>query len=108
MAGRFRPAANLDEILAKVVDELPEVDDALDAAANRIARGAVANSAMAQKYPGRYGPVEVSDLGGRRRRVAAKGPLAHLDEWGSANNPPRASMRRAAEAEGRFTPEGRP
>lgn len=94
---QFVPVANLEEL----VESLPEVMAVVDKTADRIAARTRRGSKMNRKYPARYGPVVVTSEG-RTRTVAAQGPLAHLDEWGSVNNPPRATMRRAAAAEGRF------
>lgn len=101
MAARFVPVPNLED----VVITLPGVQDELTERTQRISDTTMVTSAMAQRHRGRYGWVQVIALG-IARRAAATGSLAHLDEWGSANNSPRATMRRAAEREGRFEPEG--
>lgn len=102
MAARFTPAPNLRQL----IEELPGVGDDLQERAEAIGDEAVATSPMAQKYPKRYGEVEVTTPAPGKRRVAAKGPMAPIDEWGSANSPPHASMRRAAERHGQFREEG--
>lgn len=101
MAGRFVPAPDFDEVIAAAVDE------PVHKAAQRIATKTLTLSAMASHYANRYGRITVTRLGRARFRVAAQGPLAHLDEWGSANNSPKATMRRAAASEGRFVTESR-
>jgi hypothetical protein len=103
MAARFIPVAGLRGL----VQDLAKVGEALQDRAEKIAGETLETSPMAQKYPNRYGKVEVSTPRPGARRVAAQGPMAHLDEFGSANNPPHAAMRRAAERHGRFVEEQR-
>lgn len=98
---RFIPSADFDDVIASACDEQ------VGKVAERIARNTVTLSAMASRHAGRYGRIVVTRLGKARQRVAALGSLAHLDEWGSANNSPKASMRRAAMREGTFRQESR-
>jgi hypothetical protein len=103
VASRFVPVPNLREL----IETLPEVQEEVTDTAERVARRTLQNSKMAKRFPQRFGQVVVARVSPSRRRVIATGPLPHLEEWGSVNNPPRAPMRRAAEREGRFVVEGR-
>lgn len=101
MGVRFTPAPNLKV----TVESLPGVGEDLEHRAENIRSATQISSAMASRHRGRYGAIVITKVRDGARRVAALGPLAHLDEWGSANNSPKASMRRAAEREGRFQPD---
>lgn len=78
---------------AEVIEEVrPQIREA----AEQIA----ADTEAGLQFPGgRSSPVEVTDtaLGAT---VAITGPFGHLEEWGGAKSPPRAPLRRAAEASG--------
>lgn len=93
----FVPAPNLNG----VIKSLPGVRVELMRRARRIAEGAKTAAKMARSWPGRYGAITAEPTA-EGATAAAQGSLAHLDEWGSANNSPTAAMRRAAETEGRF------
>lgn len=67
------------------------------AVAERVRAGTEAGKAM--RNPNKYGAIAVSESDDGAV-VSADGPFAHLDEWGSVNNPPTAAMRRAAASTG--------
>jgi len=70
------------------------------AAAQRIAAG-TRTRALASSY---RESVETS-LTADGAWVGTDDPFAHLDEWGSINNPPTGAMRSAAAEAGRFVPD---
>lgn len=96
MAGRFVPAGDLDEILAS----LPGVEAEQLDVAQEIADGTRANAVDHQ-----YGDSVEVHTDGESVQVTTDYSFAHLDEWGSANNPPSAAMRNAASDAGRFVEE---
>jgi hypothetical protein len=71
----------------------------LRAAAEKVGRRTKSTRRM-QSSPSKYGDLEVTDNDDGTVTLAATGPFAHLEEWGSINNPAYASMRRAVAAEG--------
>ncbi len=75
------------------------VDDLVEAA-EAIARG-TARRAKDHEYSDSVR----SERMARSARTTTDNPFAHLDEWGSANNPPTGAMRGAAAEVGRFEPE---
>ncbi len=86
----FEPAGDLEDQLREAVkDQVAEIceDIAANAEANLV-------------FPGsKSGPVIVL-TSGLNFAVSNVGPMGHLDEWGSVNNPPYAPLRRAVEASG--------
>lgn len=65
--------------------------------AERVRAGTEAGRAM--RNVNKYGAITVVETDDGAV-VSADGPFAHLDEWGSVNNPPTAAMRRAAASAG--------
>ncbi len=72
---------------------------ATEEAAEKVRRRTEATRRM-QSAPSKYGELTVTSNPDGTARLQADGPLAHLEEWGSKNNPPYASMRRAIASEG--------
>lgn len=102
MGARYRQAPRAKQ----TVERLPKVQRQLQAVGREIADRTVVNSDMAAGYGqrgSRYGEILVRPTK-KGARVAAQGPFAHLDEFGSINNEPTAAMRRAAESVGKLKP----
>lgn len=97
MATRWVPARNIGDLVA----DLPEVRAEVLRIAARVAKD---TARLAADH--RYRPV-VAVVDGTVR-VTTSYAFAHLDEFGSVNNPPTAAMRRAAQRHGRLvlTPKG--
>lgn len=86
----FEPAGDLeDQIREAVKDQVAEMCE-------DIASNAEANLVFPES---KSGPVIVL-TNGLNFAVSNVGPMGHLDEWGSVNNPPYAPLRRAVEASG--------
>lgn len=85
--------------LAQVLRGEGLVTPALKAAAEKVGRRTKAHRRM-QSSPEKYGELVVTEEDDGTVTLAATGPLAHLEEWGSVNNPAYASMRRAVASEG--------
>lgn len=94
MVGRFEMNESIGETVAQMAQ--PDVLNV----AEEIAVGTAAKAADPD-YAGTV-TVEATDDGAW---VGTDHPFAHLDEWGSVNNPPTAAMRSAAAAAGRFVEE---
>lgn len=78
-----------DQIREAVRDQVAEICE-------EIAGNAEANLV----FPGsKSGPVLVL-TNGLNFAVSNVGPMGHMDEWGTINNPPYAPLRRAVEASG--------
>jgi len=95
MPAKWIPAGPLDEILKG--DGL--VTPHLKAAAEKVGRRTQSVRRM-QSTPERYGDLEVTENDDGTVTLAATGPLAHVEEFGSINSPAYASMRRSIAAEG--------
>ncbi len=93
MASGFVPSAVFE---AELVAELHPV---LEELGGQIAEGTAARA----KDPDYADSVEVVD-DGDGVYVRTLYSFAHLDEWGSSNNPPTAAMRTSAAEAGRFVP----
>lgn len=78
-----------DEVKREALPQLREV-------AEQIAADTWANLEFSG---GKSAPVEVEE-NDTWVTVAIAGPFGHLEEWGGAKSPPRAPLRRAAEASG--------
>lgn len=74
--------------------------DALAETAEKIAQG-TARRAKDHEYRDSVTVVRMK----RMARTTTDNSFAHLDEWGSLNNPPTGAMRSAAAEAGRFVPE---
>ena len=94
MPNVFRPNPNLERDLSaddEFQSGLAEAAKPIAAAANRLA-----NRVM----PSQRGPGIEVQRDGREVYVVNTDHGAHLDEWGSINNPPNAPLRRGAREAG--------
>lgn len=90
MAATFEPSGDLeDQIREAVRDQVQEMCE-------EIADNANANLVFPSS---KSGPVIVL-TNGPNFAVSNVGPMGHMDEWGTINNPPYAPLRRAVEASG--------
>lgn len=93
---RFRYRSEVEKELAKD----PGIRRELKKRADRIVEDTRTHARMAA-VGHRYEPLDAKPTE-KGMRVAAHGPFAAIDEWGSVNSAPTAAMRRAAARAGRF------
>lgn len=98
MATRIRLKPNLAAELA----DLPGLRATIDRAADTVASRAQAAARMSggKAFARTAKNVTRAPDGGHRVQVGAAGPFAHIEEWGSINSPPQATLRNAVRSAG--------
>lgn len=95
---RIRLDPNLEAELAGMAGLRATIDRAADAVADRARTSARMSGGKAFARTAKN--VTRAPDGGHRVQVGAAGPFAHIEEWGSINSAPQATLRNAVRSTG--------